>query len=595
MAMIECPNCKRQISEYAHTCPKCGLNVQEAMSAARIKDQIDHMRSQVDSYVEKEQFAQALDTLKELQSLAGTSDDMNGEIQEINDKIRQAQIKSRLQNAAEYLVSKRYRDVITECNVVLLSEPEETSAKEMLVKANSQLASMRRVKMAIFLGLAFVAIVIVTGVVITLVHKQSRSSSRVTASHTGKIRILADSTAPQDNYFTIAMQKAKIRIDDGQWSQVDLPLVKAGIACGLHRVELQIQGYMNTQAKSIEVKENQVSDANFRLTPKPSSVTIDSNVSGAEVFDITGRKLGQAGMRLELEPFVSHSLVIRAPNNLFATIVVQLDEPGTHSEKRSVSLKQGNGPVLGKSWSVTNPHISFVYVAPGSFRMGSNSGAADEKPVHTVEIRQGYWIGKYEVTQSQYQSIMGDNPSLTKASSNPVEDLMWNEAVSFCMKLSVQERLAGRLLEGYEYRLPTEAEWEFAARGGNSARNTEYAGSNRIDEVGWYRNNVVGRAQQVGQKQSNELGIYDMTGNVHEWCLDSCFFDKTKGVTTNTYRNGVVDPINRTGTHRVFRGGCWSKSDPFYCRIANREAGTPDGYKTDSLGFRLVLAPILSN
>ena len=125
-----------------------------------------------------------------------------------------------------------------------------------------------------------------------------------------------------------------------------------------------------------------------------------------------------------------------------------------------------SGPAQeGDPWSIPDLDMAFGYVAPGGFLMGSNDGSDSEKPVHRVRITQGYWMGKYEVTQQQYQSIMGNNPSEFKGTSNPVEQVSWNDCVSFCRKLTEQERRAGRLPEGYEYRLPTEAEWEYAARG----------------------------------------------------------------------------------------------------------------------------------
>jgi len=190
-------------------------------------------------------------------------------------------------------------------------------------------------------------------------------------------------------------------------------------------------------------------------------------------------------------------------------------------------------------------------------------------------------MGTYEVTQQQYQSIMGDNPSYIKGASNPVEEVSWNDAVSFCEKLTDRERQASHLPEGYAYRLPTEAEWEYAARGGNRRRDTEFAGSNTIADIAWYHENGGGKTHPVGQKQANELGLYDMSGNVYEWCHDWY----------GSYLSGSqTDPAGPvTGQSRVNRGGSWANFSHL-CRVALRSAYTPTR-PFYNLGFRVVLAP----
>lgn len=224
--------------------------------------------------------------------------------------------------------------------------------------------------------------------------------------------------------------------------------------------------------------------------------------------------------------------------------------------------------------------MKLVYVAPGSFMMGSNNGDSDETPVHRVTLTKGYWIGKYEVTQSEYQSIMGTNPSRFKGSNKPVEQVSWNDAVKFCKKLTARERAAGRLPSDCEYRLPTEAEWEFAARGGTKSRGYKYSGSNNINSVAWFGSNSSGQTHEVGTKSSNELGIHDMSGNVWEWCND--WYGK--------YSSGsATDPAGASsGSYRVNRGGGWA-SGARCCRVAFRDNNSP-GYTYAFLGFRVLLA-----
>lgn len=246
-------------------------------------------------------------------------------------------------------------------------------------------------------------------------------------------------------------------------------------------------------------------------------------------------------------------------------------------------VKSLNQPLSDKGRDMTVPGLGMklVYVAPGSFQMGAADGEIDEKPVHQVTISRGYWIGKHEVTQNDYQLIMGSNPSYFKGGGKPVEQVSWNDAVSFCQKLTEVERAAGRLPDGCVYRLPTEAEWEFAVRGGNSTRGYVYSGSNNIANIAWNEQNSGQTTHDVGMKEANEIGIHDMSGNVWEWCLDL----------HNTYSaNPVVDPVGASSeSFRIIRGGSWSTSSRF-CRSADRHSRAP-AVAYDTIGFRVVLGP----
>ena len=260
-------------------------------------------------------------------------------------------------------------------------------------------------------------------------------------------------------------------------------------------------------------------------------------------------------------------------------------------------------PSSGQAWTVPELGMKFVYVAPGSFQMGSQDGSSNEKPLHAVRLSRGFWLGTYEVTQAEYEVLTGANPSnfqdeiVTKQGflgmgktvakrsrgRHPVEQVSWNDATAFCAKLTARERAGGRLPAGYEYRLPTEAEWEYAARGGPASKGYTYAGSNNVDEVAWYDSNSGMTTHPVGQKRPTELGLYDMSGNVYEWCLD--WYDaEYYGRSPNT------DPANtQAATGCVARGGSWG-SDARRMRSASRNRGRPDS--ADSiLGFRACLAP----
>jgi formylglycine-generating enzyme len=229
-----------------------------------------------------------------------------------------------------------------------------------------------------------------------------------------------------------------------------------------------------------------------------------------------------------------------------------------------------------------------VFVEGGSFDMGSNDGDSDEKPVHRVTLSD-FYIGKYEVTQEQYEKVMGKNPSNFKDSGKdaPVEKVTWYDAVEFCNKLSEQEGLqkcfsgSGNSIKcdfsKNGYRLPTEAEWEYAAKGGSKSKGYKYSGSNNLDEVGWYRDNSGGKTHSVGGKKANELGIYDMSGNVWEWCWD-WYGDYSSSAQTNPHGQG-------SGSVRVVRGGSWG-GNARGCRRANRYYNGPAS-SGSFIGFRL--------
>ena len=204
--------------------------------------------------------------------------------------------------------------------------------------------------------------------------------------------------------------------------------------------------------------------------------------------------------------------------------------------------------------------------------MGNNNGFTFERPAHTVKLTS-FLIGKFEVTQAQWFAVMGNHPSLHENCDDcPVENVSWNEAQEFVEKLNKKTKK--------KYRLPTEAEWEFAARGGNISKNFSYSGSNNSTDVSWSEENSNGTSQRVGQKVPNELGLYDMSGNVSEWCAD--YYDK------QYYNNSATDnPQGPTsGSARVRRGGSWADKAKDNNRSTCRNFSTPEVHQNYN-GFRL--------
>ena len=218
-----------------------------------------------------------------------------------------------------------------------------------------------------------------------------------------------------------------------------------------------------------------------------------------------------------------------------------------------------------------------VFVEGGTFTMGATGALADdaesdEKVLHEVTLSP-YYICRYEVTQSVWKAVMGKNPSNFKGDNLPVESVTWIDCQQFITRLNA--------LTGKTFRLPTEAEWEYAARGGKHSKGFKYAGSDNPDEVAWHNGNSGGGPHPVGQKAPNELGLYDMSGNVYEWCSD------WKGKYSSKPQTNPQGPVQ--GTHRVNRGGRWGGSIGA-CRVSDRSMCDPN-VRFYHLGFRLALTP----
>jgi len=236
-------------------------------------------------------------------------------------------------------------------------------------------------------------------------------------------------------------------------------------------------------------------------------------------------------------------------------------------------------------------NIDMTLIKGGAFKMGNTfeESFEDELPVHEVTLSD-FYIGNYEVSQAEWKAVMATNPSQFKGDNKPVENISWFDAIDFCNKLSVKEGLTpcytlgrnksvtfNQLANGY--RLPTESEWEFAARGGLKSKNDVYAGSNNLDEVAWFKDNSGGTSHDTGLKRANELGLYDMSGNVWEWCWDwySSAYSSEKALNPT----GVA-----TGMERCRRGGSWQQVSKS-ARNSNR-LGTPPNLSFPYVGLRVV-------
>jgi formylglycine-generating enzyme required for sulfatase activity len=307
-----------------------------------------------------------------------------------------------------------------------------------------------------------------------------------------------------------------------------------------------------------------------------TTFTLTTAVMGGNVTNDGNAAVTERGVvySTSQNPTTSNSkLTIGTGTGSFSNTVTGLTANTTYYVRAYAINSQGTAYGSEVSFKTSdNFIIEMITVQGGTFQMGSTTGDSDEKPVHTVTL-SSYSIGKTEVTQAQWVAIMGSNPSSFKGDNLPVEKVSWNDVQTFITKLNQQT--------GGNYRLPTEAEWEYAARGGNSSKGYEYAGSNTIGDVAWYLSNSSSKTHPVATKQANELGLYDMSGNVWEWCSD---WYGTYPTTSQTNPTGAA-----TGSDRVIRGGSWYY-DANICRSAYRDYINPDGNR-NYVGFRVVLVP----
>lgn len=244
----------------------------------------------------------------------------------------------------------------------------------------------------------------------------------------------------------------------------------------------------------------------------------------------------------------------------------------------------GVGKKVGQIRSITLPggeNMEFVWVTPGSFQMGSDKGYDNEKPVRQMTLTKGYWIGRYEVTQAQWKSVMGqkNNPSKFKGGTFPVENVSWNDCMDFINKVNDADL-------GFRLALPTEAQWEFAACGGKKNKGFWHIGGNDPDQFAWYDENSGIATHPVGTKSYNELGIFDMSGNVWEWCAD-WYGDYSSGSLLDGLFNSATNPQGPvSGSSRVCRGGDYKNAAADI--NSTRRNGILPTTRSGNLGFRVV-------
>ena len=309
---------------------------------------------------------------------------------------------------------------------------------------------------------------------------------------------------------------------------------------------------------------NNVEGADVVLTPVGGAAPLQVQLVGKTPFTVKLRKGDVLGVKVSLAPrdgkhFTPFTTRFTADRNGVQEIKAVLAEERLPGQVQTVELANG-------------VKLDLVWVPPGEFKMGSED-SDDEKPIHAVSLTKGFWIGRTEVTRQQWDAIMGTKGAADNSTATPglpMENVAWIDCNMFITKLN-------QVVSGAGFRLPTEAEWEYAARGGPLGKGSRYAGDDNLDDVGWYRTNSGGKAHPVAQKKANELGLYDMSGNAWEWCVDYWQTPYADGAAT--------DPTGPAkGENRVNRGGSW-RSGAESCRAALRDSNPPD-YRGP--GFRLL-------
>lgn len=343
------------------------------------------------------------------------------------------------------------------------------------------------------------------------------------------------------------------------------PLFLPQVLIGEHTVTVRKANHGDYKT-TVTVAEGQTAMVEGALS-NLTTVTLDCNAPQAQIW-VDGTALGTVSAVKQLS-YGTHQVLLRAEDfNDFTGNITVTD--AARAFKFTMTEKEG----AKRTFTVKGVNFTMVPVAGGTFRMGAtaeqNSPGNAEKPVHSVTL-SSYYIGVTEVTQALWEAVMGKNPSYFKGADLPVEQVSWEDCQTFIRKLNA--------LTGQTFRLPTEAEWEYAARGGGKSKGYQYSGSNNLGEVAWYDDNSGSKTHAVGTKRANELGLYDMSGNVWEWCQD-WYGSYSSSAQTNP--QGAS-----SGSYRVNRGGSWS-SYARGCRVANRNSLSP-GFRCYYLGLRLAL------
>ena len=390
-------------------------------------------------------------------------------------------------------------------------------------------------------------------------HRDARRQLEVVAGRAQTVQL-----TPQPIYGSASVDSdlmdAEIWIDGKQYGVT--PNVVERLLVGSHTLVLKKSGYADLQ-QQFSVEEGKEASLLVKL-PAGRSVQFTSEKPGMQII-VDGKKLGTTPLTAVVG--IGHHSVSAMRG-------------GDIIDVRDLDITSAGAPLtmafrdFNHTFTVNGVQFTMVAVKGGTFTMGATSELGsdafeNEEPAHEVTLSD-YYIGQTEVTQALWEAVMGSNPSDHRGDNLPVENVSWDDSQVFIQKLNQ--------LTGKQFRLPTEAEWEYAARGGRKSRGYKYAGGNNIDSVAWYYDNSGYETHPVATKQANELGIYDMSGNVLEWCRD--WYGGYQS-------SSLSDPQGpSSGFYRVIRGGCYYNFAR-NCRVSYRISNTMD-YRSGYLGLRLL-------
>ena len=358
-----------------------------------------------------------------------------------------------------------------------------------------------------------------------------------------------------------------------------------GVEVGQREVEIQHPEY-ETWKQTVTVLDRKPVTVGVKLVAKPAELTFA--VTGATNFTVTanGKAVAVKNNRATVPAGGEVALEIGAKG--FKTDRRQLSLAARSKQTITVAMIKVALAEAGRLWTIPDLGLTLLPVAAGTFAMGCATGDPTERPVTQVKITKPFWLGKTEVTQREWTALMENNPSDVKGDDLPVGNIAWKDAAAYCKKLTDRERAADRLPEGYTYTLPTEAQWEYAARAGDQGEAPP-----DIADMSWHSKNSGEAMHPVGTLKPNAWGFHDMHGNVWEWCSD-WFSDALPG-------GSVVDPKTATGKEHARRGGSYALS-PAFLRYAARGKGEPElravrtakkaqgSLHTFNIGFRVALA-----
>ena len=396
-------------------------------------------------------------------------------------------------------------------------------------------------------------------------HETSMITKEITAAMDGQTITLP---APRPIYGALNVESTpnfcKLYIDGKDTGTT--PKSIAEILIGQHEIKLAKDGYAD-YTETVTITKGERKQVKATLS-NGREIQFICNVPDAQL-EIDGQRMNSANGTYMLT-YGQHNLRATAADYREYFYTLNVSESGN----RSHSITMQSIMKDEETFTVNGVSFTMKLVEGGTFRMGSIN--SDEKPVHSVTLNS-YYIGETEVTQALWKSVMGSNPSYFKGDNLPMEQVSWNDCQEFIRKLNQKT--------GKQFRLPTEAEWEYAARGGKKSRGYKYAGSNTLRDVAWFglthnNGNSGDMTHSVKTKSPNELGLYNMSGNVWEWCSD-WYGSYSRGSQTNPQGPS-------SGSSRVLRGGSWHYSE-WFCRVSYRFCCDPD-CKYNYFGFRLCLS-----